>query len=210
MKAAPEDDDAFAGQTDLLLSAARELLATARPVSRSCAFSVALSGDGVTLGALPPVASANLARLMQGAKECVAIGATLGRETDTLIAKTLLTNPALGAAIGAVASAYVDEYLSGELSKQEEPYKARSLRFSPRYSPGYGDLPLSYQRPLCGAMELWRIGIRLTEGFMMLPEKSVTALVAVREAGACPERARGEHACDRCGMLQCPYREANE
>ena len=54
------------------------------------------------------------------------------------------------------------------------------LTLSPPFSPGYGDAPLSCQGALLSWLEARRIGISLTAGGLMLPEKSVTALMALR------------------------------
>ena len=49
-----------------------------------------------------------------------------------------------------------------------------------RYSPGYGDLPLSIQRPLLDLLNAQRaIGLTLTPTNLMVPRKSVTAVMGV-------------------------------
>lgn len=81
----------------------------------------------------------------------------------------------------AVASEYTDagldwinEYYNRQLSRN-------SLRIDKmRYSPGYGDLSLSFQKNIFDALNLSGLGISLTDSMMLLPEKSVTALSAVR------------------------------
>ena len=101
-------------------------------------------------------------------------------QVDELVRRLMLTDPALGAAVGACASALVDEYIDGLLEEQSAALAAEGLRLSPRFSPGYGDAPLSCQGPLLAWLEARRIGISLTSGGLMLPEKSVTALMALR------------------------------
>ena len=89
---------------------------------------------------------------------------------------------ALGAAVGACASALVDEVIDGLLREQAADLMQEGLTLSPRFSPGYGDAPLSCQGALLSWLEARRIGISLTAGGLMLPEKSVTALIALRFA----------------------------
>jgi cobalamin-dependent methionine synthase I len=50
-----------------------------------------------------------------------------------------------------------------------------------RYSAGYGDLLLETQKILYGLLQLEKIGIRITETCMLIPEKSVTAITGIRE-----------------------------
>lgn len=172
-------------------------------------FPVSIQGGRFTLSALPPVESPQLCRLFENASEGLAAAVTLGAGVDNLIKRLMLTDPALGAAVSALASAYADEGMEGVMAAQQG-LLPDGLCLSPRFSPGYGDLPLSYQKPLTDAMACWRIGIRLTESCLMLPEKSITALCAIRGAGACGEHLRNERACDRCPMTNCPYREVME
>ena len=48
-----------------------------------------------------------------------------------------------------------------------------------RFSPGFGDLSLENQKQFFKALELEKIGLRLTDSLMIVPEKSVTAIVGV-------------------------------
>ena len=50
----------------------------------------------------------------------------------------------------------------------------------PRFSPGYGDLSLDTQKKLLSALDSQRkIGITLTESLLMLPTKSVSAIIGL-------------------------------
>ena len=47
-----------------------------------------------------------------------------------------------------------------------------------RFSPGYGDLPIEFQRDIFSVLNLNKnIGVYLTEGMQMTPSKSVTAII---------------------------------
>ncbi|MDR3191052.1 MAG: methionine synthase [Lactobacillaceae bacterium] len=51
-----------------------------------------------------------------------------------------------------------------------------------RYSPGYGDLPLAVQPQFLQAVDANKtVGIQLTDSYLMIPRKSVTALVGLFE-----------------------------
>jgi hypothetical protein len=78
-------------------------------------------------------------------------------------------------------------------------------RLTARYSPGYGDFPLSEQRHIFALLDVTRrIGVSLTEGGLMLPQKSVTALIGL---GA-PEGARTATSCDTCpAQAHCMFRK---
>ena len=46
-----------------------------------------------------------------------------------------------------------------------------------RFSPGYGDLPLSFQKNLLNFIEARKIGLSISRNFILKPEKSVTAII---------------------------------
>ena len=51
---------------------------------------------------------------------------------------------------------------------------------TPRFSPGYGDLPLDIQRSVFRFLEPEiKIGLTLSESLIMCPSKSVTAFVGI-------------------------------
>lgn len=126
------------------------------------------------------IPSVDLCRLFAGAREGLALAVTLGVPLDSLVHRLMLTDPALGAAVGACASAMVDEVIEELLAGQKAALAREGLCLSPRFSLGYGDAPLRCQGALLSWLEARRIGISLTSGRLMLPEKSVTALMALR------------------------------
>ena len=76
----------------------------------------------------------------------------------------------------------VDDF--NEWVRGEEAVKGNLL--SPRYSPGYGDVPLSVQKDICRELDCAKtVGITLTESLLMIPEKSVTAVIGIRKKVEC-------------------------
>ncbi len=66
---------------------------------------------------------------------------------------------------------------------------------SKRFSPGYGDLSLEIQKNLLAYLDAHRrIGIELTENYLMIPQKSVTAILGVHTRPFKDKYAR----CDAC------------
>ena len=71
------------------------------------------------------------------------------------------------------AAAMMEAYCNEVCESLSKEYRERGLFLHPRFSPGYGDFPLSCQPGILDALEAGkRIGIKLTEGFLMLPSKS--------------------------------------
>ena len=146
---------------------------------------------------------ADIAAHLLGCPQVVLLAATLGAETETLIrraqrrdmAEALLLDACAGAALENVCDNFCAD-LASELAP---------ARLTGRYSPGYGDFPLSEQRRIFSLLDVTRrIGVHLTEGGLMLPQKSVTALIG---AGA-PEGARTVSHCDTCpARTRCIFRK---
>lgn len=73
----------------------------------------------------------------------------------------------------------------------------------PRFSPGYGDFRLSCQQFFFDALEISkRIGVYLTESFLMVPFKSITAVIGIsRDPSQCHINK-----CMACPANNCPFR----
>ena len=58
--------------------------------------------------------------------------------------------------------------------------KEMGVSLRPRFSPGYGDLPLSVQKDIISLLEApKRIGLSLNDSLLMSPTKSVTAFAGI-------------------------------
>lgn len=124
-----------------------------------------------------PAQSKDLAKCLGGSGEIVIFAATVGFAVDRAIAKYQKTAPTkalLMQAYGAERVERLCDVFCGEL--REEAFR-EGLECTPRFSPGYGDLPLAVQREVTALLDCSRqIGIVLNESLLMSPSKSVTAI----------------------------------
>ncbi len=162
--------------------------------------------DTVCFGELPPVQSRHLARLLAGCREGYGLLATLGMGLDLAVKRWMLMAPALGAALGACGSAYVDVYIDGVLRREEEQLGPQGRFLTPRFSPGYGDAPLSMQPGLLALCKAHALGVHLTKGNLMVPEKSVSAVMGITTSRE--EACRVQ--CKDCSKKDCQFREEEE
>ena len=73
--------------------------------------------------------------------------------------------------------------------------EAEGLSLRPRFSPGYGDFPLSMQTPIFDALDCPRkIGVSLNASLLMSPSKSVTAVIGLAP-GASGSDGSGQKDC---------------
>ncbi|OGL44519.1 MAG: hypothetical protein A2161_13510 [Candidatus Schekmanbacteria bacterium RBG_13_48_7] len=105
---------------------------------------------------------------------------TIGPSLDNHIKKLLENGEFSKAVIADVIGSESVEHAANIFHKKirhEESIKSFSV--TGRYSPGYGDWKLEDQLSLHELLETKRIGISLTEGYMMIPQKSISAIIGV-------------------------------
>lgn len=119
--------------------------------------------------------SKNLCTSLTGCESAYITAVTLGIGVDRLISKLAITSPAKSFIADGIASAFAEaaaDKLSDILGEGET--------LKPRFSPGYGDLSLSYQRPVLEFLSAEKtVGITLNESLLMTPSKSITAIQGI-------------------------------
>jgi hypothetical protein len=144
--------------------------------------------------------SAIFARLERMAFCVATIGPALEAEVTRLAAGGGLLRAVVLDSIGSVAAEaaadFVDKKIAADAARE-------GLRTSCRASPGYGDWDVREQAAVFGLLPAARIGVLLSETFMMIPRKSVSFAVHV---AAEPERLRSENSCENCARTNCAYR----
>lgn len=111
----------------------------------------------------------SLGRLFADCDEVIVCGCTIGQDVYRTIREWMATDPALGVVVDATASVLVDAYAA----YLQHTFGATTMRFSP----GYGDVPLPLNQELATCLQLSkRIGVHVTDGHLMVPEKSIIFL----------------------------------
>jgi hypothetical protein len=128
------------------------------------------------------------------------IGPALEAEVTRLSGSGEMLKAVVLDAIGSVAAeataAHIDATIAAEAARE-------GLKTSCRASPGYGDWDVREQAAIFKLLPAGRIGVRLSDTFMMSPRKSVSFAMHV---AAEPERLRSENSCENCGRKDCRYR----
>ncbi len=138
---------------------------------------VSVCGNEVDLG-FTKVQSRNLAKNIGQSKEAFVFAVTLGHSADRMLSKLSRLSPAELFICDGICSAVAE----GACDQAEKVIKG-SLKCSKRFSPGYGDFDISVQKDVLTALNAQKLlGITLTNSNLMVPQKSVTAVMAVSEA----------------------------
>ena len=121
--------------------------------------------------------------LMLNLHDCHSVylfAATLGPAVDKCIQKVSRINPAKAVMMQAAGAMCIEKYcnLLQDFLREQEAVQGNSLR--PRYSPGFGDVPLTVQNTFFELLECQKnLALTLNDSLIMSPEKSVTAFVGV-------------------------------
>jgi len=139
-------------------------------------------GSVVTLAGGTSLASADVASLAGGAEALAVMAVTVGGGLEEEAAAFEASGDTFKMAVVDAAGSVAAEELMAALHRRVRAEAERAGEaVTKRISPGYGDFGLASQPAvleLAGGADL---GIRLTENFMMVPRKSVTAIAAVRK-----------------------------
>ena len=161
---------------------------------------ITVTQQGVDFGAFY-APSASLANHLQNCKQAVLFAATTGLAAEQQRKRAEVASPAKALVLDAVGTAAAEALCDRFCANRAKASAGQQLR--PRFSPGYGDLPLELQKELLTCLDSHRkIGLSLSESMMMTPQKSVTAIVGVGTTGC----AAAAPNCETCEKRDCLFR----
>ena len=142
-------------------------------------------------------------RLLRGCRSAAVLTVTLGARYEALHRSWQARDMARAVTLDACASALTEAGCA--LAEKEIASRFPDLYLTDRFSPGYGDLPLGLQTALIRAVDAERrLGVTVTPSDMLLPVKTVTALIGLAETPQ-PALVRG---CAFCVLRgSCAYRK---
>lgn len=134
-----------------------------------------------------------IAKFLKGSDKCYIMCATIGYEIEREIDKA--KGPLAQVIIDAIGTAVVES-----LCDKVQNSLGNNLK---RFSPGYGDLPLSIQPDIIRLLNAEKlVGVRVTDMLILTPRKSVTAIIA------------NKNGCEtnKCALCNkdCIYRQNNK
>ncbi|MDD5428889.1 MAG: vitamin B12 dependent-methionine synthase activation domain-containing protein [Candidatus Omnitrophica bacterium] len=150
------------------------------------------------------LSSKELSSHLKGASSIYAFLVTIGNELeDTASSYMNSGDHLLGYLLDRIGS-FAAESLAENTEKALRNYFAPwHLSVSMRFSPGYCDWPIEEQFKLAGIIDFPKAGVTLTKSCMMIPKKSISAIVGIG-----PEKLFSKVAspCALCNMKVCDYR----
>lgn len=170
-------------------------------------YPLAFQEDGIHLEGAGLVLTGSLAgQMLAQCHKAALLACTLGLPFDQQLVALQARDMSRAVMLDACGSAFVEA--GCDAAQEELSARFPGLYLTDRFSPGYGDLPLALQKPLCAALDTpRRLGLHVTESLLLNPVKSVTAVIGLsdRPQGA---RIRG---CEHCELREtCTIRKGGE
>jgi cobalamin-dependent methionine synthase I len=161
-----------------------------------------IESDTVTFGEMN-IKSRSLACHLRGCNLAVLLAATLGIGADTLLRRYSAMDMEKALIAQAVCAAMIERYCDTVVSEASLNPRLYGLYPTMRFSPGYGDFDISWQKNMLKLLNCEnRIALTITDGYMLIPSKSVTAVI-----GFSKEKTNVNEKCAVCSNTQCVYRK---
>lgn len=152
------------------------------------------------------IKSNDLGKLLRHCERCIIMAATLGIKADLEISRRQKIDMLNAVVFDACCSVMIDK-VCDEAEKELMEGLAKDEYLTMRFSPGYGDVPLASSRDILQVLSSEkRIGLSLTASDMLVPTKSITAIVGISS-----QKENRQKSCGRCNLVKtCMYRKRGD
>lgn len=189
---------------DLADECEEALLKAIKPLMVYRVFDIEKTENGIEIKNTSLIFKGNdIANHLEGCQRAVLMCVTLSSETDRLIRSYESYSMEKALIADSLASAAVEQVC--EIVEKLIQKEVGSYNYTWRFSPGYGDFPLEVQRNFLKVTDAAkRIGLSVTDTLILIPRKSVTAVMGISE-NEIPQKRRG---CICCNMRErCEFRK---
>lgn len=168
---------------------------------RYCAVEspISRSADGIRVNSCGMLlCGSDIAEHLKGCESVILFAASIGADIERRIRIYEAQDLTRAIIMDCCGSSLIESYCDLVCGSIAERLTERGLFPTSRFSPGYGDLPLSLQPEFLRALNAQRqIGLTCNEQFLMFPRKSVTAVIGLSKT---PVGGCSKIACDTCRM----------
>ncbi len=132
---------------------------------------------------------------LSGCDECCIICVTAGIGADSFIRTMMAVDTVRGLLADGAATAAVESCCDIVENRLRQELKKEGKYLTWRYSPGYGDFPFTQQPDILALLQADKfIGVTCTDSCMMIPAKSVTAIMGIADKKPADRRDKC-HSC---------------
>lgn len=143
---------------------------------------------------------------LKDCQKCVLMCVTLSAAADTLIRSYESGQMEKAVITDSLASAAVEQVC--DEAEMQIKSEIGEWNYTWRFSPGYGDFPLDIQKDFLDVLDApKRVGVNVTDSLILIPRKSVTAVIGLSDK----EISKGRRGCICCNMRdRCEFRKRGE
>lgn len=167
-------------------------------------FDISEDERGISVSGTPLILTGNdITEHLRGCERAVLMCATLSSGADSVIRAYESSEMERAVIADCLASAAIEQVC--DIAESEIQAAIGDFHYTWRFSPGYGDLPLELQQQFIETMQAQkRIGVTVTDSLILIPRKSVTAIIGISSR----EIPKGRRGCGNCNMRdRCQFRK---
>lgn len=200
----------FDGIDCLIDQLSQKALSSLCPKSIVNRFAITHVAEGIKINGTDILFGGKLVKqVFDGCDEVFVFAATLTLESESLIKKCFAKSAVDGIVCDSVLTTMIECYcdeIDEDICKTVEQEGKSATR---RISCGYGDFPLSCQKDILTLLNAQKfLGIKLNANNMMFPNKTVTAVIGVKQRDFDAPRTAGSQANNKCSGCdsQCNFK----
>lgn len=142
------------------------------------------------------------------AVQAAVLAATIGEAVEKAISHRFQRGEYTAALLLDAAATTAVEQTADSLNRLiEKQGQAKGYQLTSRFSPGYGNWSVTVQPKILALCQASGIGIRATESHMLIPRKSVTAVIGWIPHHHGPAPVKQISSCENCNQIHCIYRK---
>lgn len=167
----------------------------------------AFGGDFIEIEGNIKFYTKKITSFISGASHLVLFLVTIGDNIESQA--SLLTSgkdPLKGYLLDRIGSFAVESMADNLEKRLRKDYGLKKKSLSSRFSPGYCDWPIEDQFKMAAVLDFSKAGVTLTDGCMMVPKKSISAIAAVGDEGVFKDLITS---CDICEIKDCDYKRVS-
>jgi len=107
-------------------------------------------------------------------------------------------------AVGTVSVRSLSHYMRSLVCQE---VKEQNLQTTKYFSPGSADWDISQQKNIFQIIPVDKIGVKLTESYMMIPQKSLSWIIGIGKDISIT--AKDDHSCQICQATNCQFKKTD-
>lgn len=141
------------------------------------------------------------------AEKIIVLSVTIGELIEETITKHFQDGAYSYALLLDAAATTAVETAADEMEKTITQYiTPKGYQSIMRFSPGYGDWDIRFQPKMLALAKAEQIGVHLTESYMLIPRKSITAVIGLVPSQSLIPKNK-THDCANCNQFNCLARK---